>query len=511
MINIMREILRVVTSKGDTMRLLPELNDNNDDATNVSLTALFLNGIRSGRWSDDEQAALDLYGTDSSDQRFRTLKSRIYERLVHSILFLQVKQPEHSEYLASYYKCTRNLLCAQSLRRFAAMGAAQHIAHKTLLVAQKYQFTEICLSLCKLLGEIATLSGKRRDFYKYSGMASKHLQELVAEYTAEELLDKWHLETKYTAMSLNKIMADSETVFNRIGELYEKHPTHLMRLNWFRARKLYAESIDDYALIIRVSEEAVEYLDSNPHLAQRARYGEFLFSKMMCCLSTRQYDEAYIMAEKCVSYFTSGGRNWYSSVEMAFISAMHLEEYDKALYFYNLATQHENWENHPEPTVREHWITAHAYLLLAGRLGLHNLEIPNQQSFRLTTYLNSIPEEQKSKKYFNVLIHVSHVFFLILQGDFDAAEKRVEYLKVYSSRWLRDPDLLRVRIFLRLLNNLPRFSFDPRRIRTACRPLFEELRKTSEESISASEYIPFEVMYERLLDVLERQSADLEV
>lgn len=63
----------------------------------------------------------------------------------------------------------------------------------------------------------------------------------------------------------------------------------------------------------------------------------------------------------------------------------------------------------------------------------------------------------------------------------------------------------------RLLNNLPRFSFDPRRIRTACRPLFEELRKTSEESISASEYIPFEVMYERLLDVLERQSADLEV
>lgn len=504
----MREIVRVITAKGDNAGVIPQLtSDVNDDGAE-SLSARFINGIRNGEWRSDEEAANALYGTNTKDQRFRTLKSRTYERLVHGLLFLQVKQPEHSEYLAYYYRCTRNLLCAQSLRRFAAMNAAQHIAVRTLTIAQKYQYTEICLSLCKLLGEIATLSGRRRDFDRYSSLVRQHLGELSSEYQAEELLDKYFLNLRYAKRSSKALLDDAKDVQTVIESLFEQHPTHLMHLNLYRARNNYYQARSDYLAIINSCDEAIDYLDKHPHLAQKARYGEFLFEKLVCCLTTRKYEDAYDMAERCVAYFTSGGRNWYTSVELAFSSAMNLGNYQRALYYYNLATTHDSWEHHPEANVREFWTLANAYLVLAKRLGIHDYEIPGESKFRLTTFINSMPEEQKANKITYVFILFAQILFLIESSDYDSAEKRIDYMKVYASRWLRDPSLHRIRVFVRLLTNVARNSFDVDRIRANSDKLLVELRASQSTPSIVSEFLPFEIIHEYLVRLLERHNID---
>ena len=82
---ILKEILRIVTSKSDKAKVFPELIE--DDIASTSLAGRFLNGMANDTYANDEDAAKDLYGTDAGDQRFRTLKSRTYERLMQSVLF----------------------------------------------------------------------------------------------------------------------------------------------------------------------------------------------------------------------------------------------------------------------------------------------------------------------------------------------------------------------------------------------------------------------------------------
>ncbi len=510
---VLREILRVVTSKGDRTKLLPELDAfTGESEGSDSLTARFMRGLHEDLWSDDEDAARSLYGSDTSDQRYRTLKSRVFERLLHSLLFLQVKQPEHSEYLAYYYKCTRNLLCAQTLTRFSSKNAGYSIASKTLTVAQKYQFTDLCLSLSAMLAEISAFWMKKKDFKHYSALVNKYLGNLAAEYKSSELLDQLGIESDLSSRKRNYLADYAEGLLGTIEGLLQQHDTHVLRLNAFRFKLVYLQLIEDYHGTIALCDQAIEYLARNPHLSQRARIGEFMLNKMLCCTYIRRYAEAHSMSDKCITYFTEGGSNWYLAIDLSFVAATNLCDFDKALTYYLLATKHEQFSKHREPAVRERWILHYAYLLLSKRLGLLDSDLIQSKHFRLATYLNSLPEESKSKLVFNVLILISHVYFLILDAEYDAAEKRVEYLKVYTSRWLKEHEFLRVRLFLKMLYNFSRFSFDAKAIRNGNRELFLELKESGKDPMPSetNELIPFEIMYERLLEHLEKNSVAIE-
>jgi hypothetical protein len=160
---------------------------------------------------------------------------------------------------------------------------------------------------------------------------------------------------------------------------------------------------------------------------------------------------------------------------------------------------------------KETWTILGAYVTIAGLLGLRDTQAKSRQ-FRLSTYLNSLPEESKKKKVTNIVILISHVCFLILQEDLDAAEKRIEYLRVYVSRYLKERHFNRVRLFLRMLQTMPRHSFDSKSIRKANTDLYEQLKLTATDHSPATmyEYIQFETLYEGLLGYLERYESAVE-
>ena len=508
---ILKEILRIVTSKSDVPKVLPELDEHGDPELRESLTGQFLQGLQEDAFEDDDQAARDLYGTDKSDQRYRTLKSRVYERLLHSLLFLQVKQPEHSEYLSYYYKCTRNLICAQSLMRFASRTAGFHVAQKTLTIAQKYEFTDVCLTLSVLLRETVGFWGQKRKFDQYNKLVKKYFKIMEAEYRSDELLDSYAIEVTYTSRTKQYLITYGESILEEISELEAEHGSHLLKLNVFRHRINLANMMDNPTDIISACEDAIDYLTANRHLSQPARLGEFRLRRMMKQLLVRRSDEAITDADAVINSFREGGNNWYIALYYATAAAFHEHAFDKAEKYLSLATNHRLYSLLAEPR-KEPFTLFRAYIHLAQRLGLYAAPTDSKfAQFRVTTYLNSVPEESKVKKVSNVLILVSHACFLILDGEFDAAEKRIEYLKVYGSRYLKEKHYQRVRVFIRLLQAIPRNSFLADEIRRDNATLYEELLATREDHLPSTinEYIPFETLYNSLLDFLEKYEDEL--
>lgn len=502
---ILKEILRIVTSKSDVSKQLPELLEDADDEVRDSITGQFLRGLISDEWNSDEEAALALYGSERSDQRYRTLKSRTYERLLHSLLFLQVKQPEHSEYLSYYYKCTRNLICTQTLMRFASRAAGFAVAQKTLTIAQRYQFTDICLTLSALMRETVAVYGQRKKFDYYNDLVNTYFKTLEAEYRSDALLDQFGLEASTTIRTRQYLIHYGETILSEISELAERHKSHLLKLNQFRHRIVLANFRDESYEIIAACDEAIDYLTSNPHLSQPARLGEFRLRKMNMLIRVRQFEEAVAMADSVVSSFREAGNNWYTAMLFSTVAALAVGNISKADSNVSMATGHRKFLLMDEGT-KEIWTIFSAYVHLAELLGICD-PLPKSKSrqFRLTTYLNSVPAEAKDKKINNVLILISHVLFLIADGDLEAAERRIEYLKVYGSRYLKEKHFGRVRIFIKMLQTMPRMGFVAKDIRIANEDLYEQLELSAQDRMPpiVNEYIPFEVLYKAAVDYLE--------
>ncbi|MBK7032285.1 MAG: hypothetical protein IPH49_03225 [Ignavibacteria bacterium] len=101
------------------------------------------------------------------------------------------------------------------------------------------------------------------------------------------------------------------------------------------------------------------------------------------------------------------------------------------------------------------------------------------------------------------------MFYLMINGDYDTAEKRIDYLRVYSSRYLKEKHFNRVRIFLRLIQSFPKHSFIPSEIRKHTKDIYDELIASSHDPMPSetNELIPFEVMFESLLKTVERSES----
>lgn len=507
---VIKEILRIVTSKSDVAKVFPELGSLTEQKESDSIAGKYLYGLLNDTYATDDEAAKALYGTSKSDSRYRTLKSRTYERLIHSSLFLQVKQPEHSEYLSYYYKCTRNLICAQSLMRFASRTASYAVAEKTLIMAERYQFTDICLALCRLLCETAALWGQRRNFDCYTKKVNLYLKVLEAEYRSEYLLDLFALEANVTSRTWQYMVSFGEQSRKEIIELEAQFGSHNLKLNVFRIKISLGEYEDLPYDIIEACNDAIAYLEANPHLSQPARLGEFRLRKMIMLLFTQQTREAHNIAPVVIDSFRAAGNNWYLAIYMAAIIAMRVGDFQAVENYIELATGRRKFVLLDESR-KESWTILSAYLTIAESLGLRE-ERKVSRHFRLSTYLNSVPEESKKKKVINIVILISHVCFLIINKDFDAAERRIEYTRIYVSRYLKEKHFNRVRVFLRMLQTLPRQSFDPRAIRKANEKLYEQLKATAADHSNATlfEFIQFETLYEGILGYLEEYERSLD-
>src|SRR5262245_66121392 len=70
-------------------------------------------GITEGKYVSDEDAAMDLYQTSAKDKKYQMLKSRLKDRLVNTLFFVNYRKIQDSKYQQAVYQCNKNYFCAK--------------------------------------------------------------------------------------------------------------------------------------------------------------------------------------------------------------------------------------------------------------------------------------------------------------------------------------------------------------------------------------------------------------
>ena len=202
-----------------------------------------------------------------------------------------------------------------------------------------------------------------------------------------------------------------------------------------------------------------------------------------------------------------GGPNWFAAQSLLFASSFQNMELENANNIYCDVISHSNFKRMDQLTI-ERWNLHGAYIKLAELLKLHSPEQSSVSNFRLTTFLNSMIMETRSKQDSNSLIVIFHAFYLLLNNRYDEAEKRIEYLNVYCTRYLKEISNSRLWLFVKATQAIPRNRGNAAGLRRAWTPVLSRIKEAFSIPMPAeiNELIPYDVLMEAYLRTVEEKS-----
>ncbi|MFK7981507.1 MAG: hypothetical protein AB8G86_16095 [Saprospiraceae bacterium] len=147
---ILREMVQVLTKyKTKQIEVL------GNPTENKSQVYEFYEGIADGTFTSDEEAATHFFDGNVRNQSYKNLKSRLKNRLINTVFFVEANQSMFNEYERAYVNCYRDWAAARIL---ASKSAKKSAADFTPNYYLNYPNKEVRLSFIRYI--IAAFVGK---------------------------------------------------------------------------------------------------------------------------------------------------------------------------------------------------------------------------------------------------------------------------------------------------------------------------------------------------------------
>ena len=494
-----REMIGVFSRKGH--RKIETLSGDKVTGKKDNLYSQYYQGIKSGVFKNDEDAAKALLNRKPDSKAFQMIKSRVKRRLMNNLFFLENKG---SKIAKAYYACNRDWFSAKFLIVNGAMETGYKLLRSTYSRAVKFQFYGLLVPILRLLKVQSAFMGLHSDFRQYS----KALEEVIPLNDAEMKLEGIFLELSLHFQKKMNPEIDfaekSNEWISEVEELFAKYPTHENTLYYYRILILYYWGTYKFESVLYSATRAQDYLLNHPELSSQVRLAEFALQKLSACLALKDFYRGTLIAKECIALFKEGSTNWLVSQEYHFQLGMQTGNYAASKSIFEDVTSSKAFSNASE-LLHERWLIFGAFLHYMGYAPKQS----GTEKFNFYKFINQVPHYSHDKKGFNVSILVLPVLFLLNEGRFKEVIDRTESLRIYSSRYLKGEDSARSKLFIKMLSLIDKNNFKPAQIRKAGLKYCEQLKTTPHLASGQSdlEIVPPEILWETVLKNLEKIEA----
>ncbi|HMR42325.1 MAG TPA: hypothetical protein PKC40_00760 [Saprospiraceae bacterium] len=452
------EISKIVTKK--KVRKIEIFDDNALKQKNSKFNE-FYEALMSGKFKNDRDAAMFLYGTTPTDDKYRQLKSRFRKRLLNTLFFLDVNRPSASTYDRAYFSCNKDWTLVKILSSNNAENTAAAVAKQILATALKYKFADVIVNCGRILRDHASAEGDDKEFEEYDQYIKQFSNVLDAEIRSEELFQRVILNYHKPLNELSDLSEKIDTYCDALVGLSEMYDSPIVFYNMFLVWTYRYEMLRDYEAMLEVCNRAENYIEENPDYYRDEKLATFQLKKMSGYLHLQDFKNGKINAEKCLSAFQSGSDTWFVFMEYYFLLAMHTGNYINALAVFNRALGQTKFKKLTGEE-RERWKVYETYIsYIVESEGDKNPMLKKQvkRAFKASRFLNDPILYPRNQRVLTLLMVIAQILFLLDKRDFSEIAERVERLKTYANRQLKKEENYRVIQFIRLLQNLVKADF----------------------------------------------------
>ena len=464
-------------------------------------------GIESGQFKNDRDAAAQLYGADPGDARYRQLKSRFRRRLLNTLFFIDVKKPDAADYTSAYFTCNKEWTLVNILLQNKGLAPAADLAHQILTTALKYQFSDVIVNCSRILREYAAFNSEEKAFEQYDAYLRDYSKILAAEIRSEELYQRVQMNHYRPTIQLEDFKTRLDGYCNELIQLSETHQSPLVNYHMYIVWVMRYEMTGAYSAMLEVCAQAEQYIEQHPLFYQEEKHILFYTKRMSAYLHLKDYKRGRESAEKCLRDFSEGGEVWFLFMEYYLLLAIHTENYIQAQAIFNLAGNTPDFRK-LDGITREKWAiyeTYIQYLIESQDIDLNFVMKQRRKSSRLSRFLETPPSYPREQKMFHLLVIILQTLFSLQRRDFQQATEKIEQMKNFISRNMNKEEFERPFQFARLLQRLSKARYRPDEL-SGVEKLLNRLAErpfSYRGALSELEIIPYEKLWEIVLSKLK--------
>ncbi|RYU76423.1 hypothetical protein [Hymenobacter persicinus] len=450
------------------------------------------------------QLTKGLYGKTNAQSQisFRKLKSRVQQKLLNHLYFLDQADPRHLVSRRYELQCIGLYHQVSVLYGEGEYSLAEQLLRKCLRQALDGEFTQYAVMAARLL---CTLYADLRQPARYKAMSKqliKSQQQLVWEDEAGQIYGSSKLALAHTVRTRRTLLNQIPAYQAQLEQLHQKAQS-FTTFNYLYLIKLTQQELTgNYEEIIRLTTATAKQAAQGKLNRKRfdKRFNNYM--NAYAHLRSKQPVKGLALAEEYFKDFHPSSGNWFFFLENYVLLALHAGQYGQAHNLLELA--HKNpYFRKQRVAARQRWDLFRAYI--------HFVQ-PEVSPLRLrhfNQFVQTLPDYSRDKQGYNVAILILQFLHYLRHQDVEGLLSRLEGLRKYERRHLRDAATVRSQLFFRLLVLTVKENFNPQACEKKAQPLLNHLREAPQpgEAYAEIEIIPYEALWQLTLDILRANAA----
>lgn len=466
---------------------------------NSKINQLF-KALSSAEMAADEQVAHLKEGNS-----YKKLKSRLRNYLLDNVFIIDIKQGNAAEHDRALVSCWKDLAAIKILLNRGAALAPIELAQRLLKQALQFRFTELILSVTKLLRVYySTRMPDARKFEHYNKIYQHYNKIAYAENLVEDAYTELITQYRFMKKTKTELSKQAFEAFEQVKPLLDENATFRLSRHAHILQLFGYMFLNDYRNSIEVCKTAIRKLHGPPY-ANTQMINIFLYQKLVCYTQLKQYEEGLEVAEESLALEVPGSINWFKNRELTLILSLHTKNYQHAHEIFEQVCANPKFKELTGEN-SELWKIVEAYLQFLIQCGKIRIEGEAPfNNFRINKFLNDVPIFSKEKAGRNIPILIVQILMLIAKKKYDQAILRIENLSRYNTRHLRKEDNYRTNCFTRLLQQIVVADFHKAGVMRRAEKYLDQLRKMPLDAASQDheiELIPYEDLWDLIVETL---------
>ncbi|GAB3228670.1 hypothetical protein GCM10027346_13470 [Hymenobacter seoulensis] len=494
-------LVKIVTDR--RLAVLPFLDFSARKATNKDLQLVRMLEQEPG--ITQNKLIKTLYGnTEAKNQTaFRQLKSRVQQKLLNHLYFLDHTDIRHMVARRHEQHCLGLLHQARILTGEGEYKLAEKLYRKALLIATEAELTQYAVMCTRILRNLyAEMRNPAR--FKLMNQQLEQLQEkLVLEDEAEHAFFEVKMFSIYRVRWRQSMITQLPKYLTKLEEIHKKVKSYNTFYYLYVTRLSQEEMVGNYEEIIKITSQTEKARKLGKINEKRfdKRFNNYM--SVYAHLRCRKAEKGLALAEEYFKDFHYSSGNWFYYLETYLLLAIHAKQYEQA---FELLQQARKNPYYPKQRVaaQQRWELYEAYIQFVR---------PEQSPLKMrhfAQFVQTVPDYSRDKQGYNVAILIIQFLYFLQRREIEGLLARLDGLRKYEQRHLRDPATLRSQLFFRMLLMTVKENFVLEACIKKAAPLLERLKAAPQpgEAFGEIEIIPYEDLWELTLGILRQLTAE---
>jgi hypothetical protein len=466
----------------------------------------YYNLIKSNSMLEDDDVAMELGYAGHKDKSFLRLQQRFENKLSYLIFTLDLGYENRNYFATSLHKVVMSYAQGKLLMQRNLWQAGIFYFNKAMNIANRISFPEyeylLAYEYYKIFSTLQYNKKKKEYYFEMMEHQQKIMDaELQVKQYESELVGM--ISKKFDLKDLQKL---AKGISENCQDLIQNYFSYKLYIVAYQIIVFDFNINRKLSEILNLSKEAKYLLNSKKLLNPGAEY-IIDTSYINALITGGKFEEVVDLFNTLQTGITKDSHRYFTRENKRFTVLIRLNRYEDCIFLIDEILSSRSLSVYKR--YHELWLVKKGFLHLLVEMGVIETDTPKYSKitkYKLNKLLNQISIFSKDKAGINASLKILEMCFFITRKDEGSLIDRIDSIRQYAYKYLRNDENLRFKIFIRFLIICQEQNFNIKAIKRHTSSLHQRLIDNPQilyDSVVEAEIVPLENLWEYVLTFIE--------